>query len=74
MGRRNCKKCNTEKNLSEFCDMVDLNKSHDCRECRNAYTQMYYKANKQRIRENERLRRQRHKASVTRLKNDWSKI
>lgn len=60
--------------MSEFCDMVDLNKSHDCKECRNAYTKEYYKANKQRIRDNERLRRVRHKESLKTFKIDWSKI
>ena len=58
---RQCKKCGAKKELEQFCDMVNLGKSYDCKECRNAYTKEYALLNKQRIRENERLRRKRDK-------------
>ena len=62
--KRNCKKCNQTKDINLFPDMVDLNKSHDCKECRGLYLSTYYLANKQRIRDNERLRRARQRMFV----------
>jgi len=58
---RDCKKCKQTKPLNDFCDMVNLGKSYDCKECRNNYTRTYYQANKQRINDNEKLRRKRAK-------------
>lgn len=58
---RECKKCHVEKNLNEFCDMVNKGKSYDCKDCRNAYTKAYALLNKTTIRSNERIRRAREK-------------
>ena len=61
--KRNCKKCNKEKDLKDFCDMINLSKSYDCKECRNDYTKAYYMLNKEAIRNNERIRRGRAKTN-----------
>jgi hypothetical protein len=66
---RTCKKCNTPKDLNEFCDMVNLSKSYDCKECRNAYTREYYKRNKERIIDNNRLYRNRAKKDKKQMRN-----
>jgi len=63
--KRTCKKCNKEKDLKDFCDTVILSKSYDCKECRNAYTKAYALLNKERIRSNERIRRNRAKQLKT---------
>jgi hypothetical protein len=59
--QRTCKKCGKEKEITDFCDMINLNKSYDCKDCRNNYTKAYYLANKEKIRANERVRRNRAK-------------
>jgi hypothetical protein len=56
-----CKKCNAVKPLTEFNDTVILTKRSDCKTCQSAYTTAYYFANKQRIRNNAKLRRNRAK-------------
>ena len=65
---RQCKKCKEIKDINLFPDMIDLNKSHDCKECRAKYVKTYYEANKQRIRDNEKIRRSRAKKELNNKK------
>lgn len=62
---RNCKKCKQTKLIEQFCDMVNLSKGYECKECRSLYINAYYLANKQRIRDNEKIRRGRAKELKT---------
>jgi hypothetical protein len=56
-----CTKCKEDKPLTEYNDTVILSKRGDCKTCEADYTKAYYIANKQRIRDNERIRRGRAK-------------
>ena len=58
---KTCTKCGESKDLDQFSDTVILTKRGDCKTCEGEYTRAYYFANKQKIRENERLRRRRKK-------------
>lgn len=60
---KQCIKCKKTKPLTEYNDTVILTKRGDCKSCESEYTKAYYLANKQRIRENERIRRKRSKIS-----------
>jgi hypothetical protein len=58
---KQCTKCKETKPLEDYNDTVILTKRGDCKTCESEYTKAYYLANKEKIRANERVRRNRAK-------------
>ena len=65
---KQCTKCKKVKPLEDYNDTVILTKRGDCKSCEHKYTQTYYLANKQRIRDNEKVRRSRAKRNLNKQK------
>lgn len=56
-----CIKCKKEKPLIEYNDTVVLSLRGDCKACEGIYNKVYYSANKDQIKANEKLRKERAK-------------
>jgi hypothetical protein len=65
---KQCTKCKKTKPLEDYNDTVILTKRGDCKTCESNYTKAYYLANKEQIRANERVRRNRAKKNNNKTK------
>lgn len=67
-----CLKCKKEKSINDFRIRSDNNKYRNiCKECEKQYKQNYYKENKEKISENNRIYNKNNKEKINKYKKQW---